>query len=129
MADYCAKADIHNRLQDLSTDYDTLLDELCTEATKTFNVETGRRFDATTATKYFSGRATRSLFVPDVAAVTSVRVRTTAQSSWRVVPLTPVEGNRLGDVILGPEDRDVDEPAGFLKLLDAPAGVDFTWPP
>lgn len=129
MADYCAKADIHNRLQDLSTDYDTLLDELCSEATQLFNVETGRRFDSTTATKYFSGRATRTLFIPDLASLTTVRLRTTVQGSWRVVPVSPVEGNRLGDVILGPEDRDPAEPAGYLKLVDAPAGVDFTWPP
>ena len=128
MGDLCVKTDVHNRLQDLSTDYDTLLDELCTEASQIFHTETGRRFDKTTATRYFSGTGRRTLFVPDLAALTSVRVRTNAQSAWRSLTLTPVEGDRAGDVLLGPQDRASGDPAGFLKIIDAVIGSDSVWP-
>jgi hypothetical protein len=131
VGDYCAKADIHARLQDLSTDYDALLDELCTEASQIFTRETGgRRFDKTTELRMLSGNGRRTLFIPDLAAITLLRVRTTAQASsvWRTVPLTPAEGNRKGDVVLRPEDRDSLEPAGELRFVDFPAGPDSMWP-
>jgi hypothetical protein len=130
VADYCVLADLHTRLGDLGTDADALITELCGEATKIFNLETGRRFDKTTELRMLSGNGRRTLFIPDLAAPTLIRVRTTAQASsvWRTVPLTPAEGNRLGDILMLPEIRDSAEPAGELRFIDYPAGADARWP-
>lgn len=128
MGDYCNLTDVKNRLTDLGTDYDTLITELCTNASRIFDKETGRRFDATTATKYFPGTGGRKLYIPELASVTSIKVRTAISGSWRIVPITPVEGDRLGDVILCPEGRDSTEPAMWLRFIDSPAGPDSIWP-
>ena len=125
---YCALADIHNRVQDLSTDYDLLISELCGEASLLFTEETGRRFDATIGTIYRAGNGRRKLFVNDLAALTGLRVRTSTSTGWVSIALTPAEGVRLGDVVLGPEDRFSDEPAQWLQIIDYPSSGYQVWP-
>jgi len=128
LPDYCAFPDIHNRLQDLSTDYDTLITELCGEATQMFTEETGRRFDATTGIVYRSGNGRRTLFVNDLAALTGLRVRTSTSTAWVSITLTPAEGVRLGDIVLGPEDRFAGEPAQWIRIIDYPSSGYQVWP-
>lgn len=133
MPDYCTRAQVLLHLPDVdATDY-AFIDDIITAGAQVIDTIAKRGFDKRVAvTRLYDGRASwdgaiaplrgsRKLFLKDdLVTLTQLRVRDTAQSAWRVVP--------LADVLLEPGWRRAEQPARYLKLVDFPSGPDGAFP-
>lgn len=118
---------------------DAILEKLITRVSRVIDDYCNRRFYVASGgdqTRYFDGTGTGDLWLPvnategsDLASVTSVAVRDSvaSTSTWRTIALTPVEGDRKGDLMFGPRDRRY-APARLLSFVSHVAGNDSTFP-
>lgn len=117
MADYVTLAQVKAELGDLGTDYDSLLGAKITRSSLKIDRITKRPYGfSLTAgvTSFFNGNASRTLFVPDLNALTtlSVKVGGTWATTYTAVPST--------DYFLEPIDRRPGFPALWIDLTDYP---------
>jgi hypothetical protein len=113
LGDYCTRAEVKARLQDISTDYDALIDTLKDQASRDIERLTGQTFEPVTgSTRTFDGSGTCRLILPwssPIVTVTTLKVRTGGEGSTQVtVPSS--------DYYLEPANRLAVEPARWIEL-------------
>lgn len=138
MGDYVTLAEVKEMLQDLGTDYDTVLGKIVTRASRDIDRLTGSFFDLLAGqTKTFDGLdagrmfgyypdtwsgladvrpSGRMLFLPrawPLVSVTTLRVKQTTNGTFVTVPSS--------DYFLEPSSRPNDYPSRWLELSDVPA--------
>lgn len=139
MSDYTTVAEMKEYLTQITgASEDAIMGKLITRISRVIDDYCNRRFyvPAGDQTRYFNGNGADELWLPvnvaegsDLATVTSVAVRddVASTSAWRTIPLTPIDGDRKGDLLFGPIGRRY-APARHLSFVSPVAGPDSTFP-
>ena len=113
MASYATLAEAKAYLGDLGTEYDAVLTTILERSSRIIDRICNRRFDSVTELRVVDGTGTRRVFVPDLAAITALRLRAEGDAVWTSIAAT--------GYALGPRAGRPERPALWIDLLpDAP---------